>query len=158
MSLRDADWGKAPPDPLTMPARFTGLLWRRSLAFMFDAAIVWTLNLALAVVFGLAGLLTFGLLWPLGALALAVFPIAYHTYFLGSNGATPGMALFDVELRSWNGRRVDYLQALLQTALFYTTVPMTGGLILIVSLFTERRRTAHDILAGTLALRRAEDA
>ncbi len=154
LSLDDYAWEETPPDPLSEPGFYEGLLWRRSLGFLVDAMIVSALNLALATAFWVAGVLTFGLLWPLGALALAIFPVAYHTYFLGRGGATPGMSLFKVELRHWNGKRLDYLQAFLQTALFYTTVPLTGGLILAVSLFSDRRRTLHDILAGTLALRR----
>ncbi len=155
LSLSDSAWGAAPPDPLSAPGYYHGLLWRRSLGFLADAMLVTALNLALAIAFWLGGVLTLGLLWPLGAIVLAVLPLAYHSYFLGRGGATPGMALFDVELRHWTGKRLDYPQALLQTALFYTTVPMTGGLILAVSLFNDRRRTLHDILAGTLALRHA---
>ncbi len=154
LSLGDSAWDKAPPDPLSAPGCFDGLLWRRSLGFLIDVVLVSTLNAALAVAFWLAGVLTLGLLWPLGALALAILPVAYHTYFIGSRGATPGMALFDVQLHDWTGKRLDYAQAFLQTALFYTTVPLTGGLVLAVSLFNDRRRTLHDILAATLALRR----
>jgi len=154
LTLGDAAWGEAPPDPLAQPGCYDGLLWRRSLGFLADLVLVWTLNICLWVFFGLAGVLTFGLLWPVGALALAVLPFAYHTYFIGRGGATPGMSLFDVELRTWTGNRLDYLQAFLQTALFYTTVPMTCGLILLVALFADRSRTLHDILAGTVAVRR----
>ncbi len=154
LSLADSAWGEAPPDPLSVPGYYDGLLWRRSLGFLADMVLVWALNAALVVAFFLAGVLTLGLLWPLGAVVLAILPVAYHTYFIGHGGATPGMALFDVQIRTWTGKRLDYPQAFLQTALFYTTVPMTGGLILVVSLFNDRRRTLHDILAGTLALRR----
>ncbi len=146
-------WGDAPPNPLSTPECYDGLIWRRCLGFLMDAALVWGLNLALAVAFWIAGVMTLGLLFPLGAIALAIFPIAYHTYFIGRNGATPGMTLFGVALRSWDGKRLDYPQALLQTALFYTTVPLTGGLILAVSLFSDRSRTLHDMLSGTVALR-----
>ena len=154
LSLDDSAWGKAPPDPLSAPGFYEGLLWRRTLGYLVDAILLTALNAALAIAFALAGVLTLGLLWPLGAVALAVLPLAYHTYFLGQGGATPGMRLFSVEIRHWSGKPLDYLQAFLQTALFYTTVPMTGGLILVVGLFNDRRRTLHDILAGTLALRR----
>ena len=153
LSLSDAAWDDGPPDPLAEPDFYDGLILRRSVGFLIDAAIVWTLNVCLGLAFWLAGLLTFGLLWPLGVAALAALPIAYHTYFIGARGATPGMALFDVELRGWNGGHLDYLQAFLQTALFYTTVPLTSGLILLVALFNDRRRTAHDILAGTVMVR-----
>ena len=63
------------------------------------------------------------------------------------------MAALDVEVRSWNGRRPDLLQAFIQTAVFYLTVAVTSWLILLVALFTNRNRTLHDYLAGTLAVR-----
>jgi len=154
LSLDDSAWGTAPPDPLSAPGYYQGLLWRRTFGFLVDALLLTALNVALAIAFGVAGVLTLGLLWPVGALALTILPVAYHTFFLGRGGATPGMSLFNVEVRHWNGKRLDYLQAFLQTALFYTTVPLTGGLILLVSLFSDRSRTLHDILAGTVALRR----
>ena len=46
------------------------------------------------------------------------------------------------------------LQALVQTILFYLTVPTTGGLALLVVFFLPRRRALHDLLAGTQILRR----
>ena len=63
------------------------------------------------------------------------------------------MQFMDVEIRSWTGRRPDYLQAFIMTALFYATVFPSGFLVLIVVLFNDRRRTLHDFLAGTLAVR-----
>lgn len=151
LSLGDSSWDDTPPNPLTEPGYYEGLIWRRVIGFAVDAMLVWSLNLAIWV----AGILTLGLLWPVLAVVIAILPFAYHTYFLGRYGATPGMSLFDVELRAWNGNRLDYPQAFLQTALFYTTVPMTSGLILVVSLFNDRRRTLHDILSATLAVRRS---
>ena len=110
---------------------------------------------AAALVFGLAGILTFGALTPLGIIVLAVLPVGYHTIFLGRQGATPGMRLFDLELRAWTGRPPDYAQAFLTTVLFYASVSLTAWLILLVAPFTERRRTLHDLLAGTVMVRHA---
>ena len=39
------------------------------------------------------------------------------------------------------------------TAVFYVTVPLTSGLILLVALFTEKNRTLHDLLSGTIVVR-----
>ena len=149
LSLSEELWDETPPDPLAEPGYYDGLLWRRIFGFALDAILVWGLSVGLVILV----VLSLGLLWPLLVLVSPILPLAYHTYFLGRNGATPGMAFFDVELRAWDGRPMDYLQAFLQTALFYTTVPLTGGLILIVSLFNDRRRTLHDILSGSIAVR-----
>ncbi|MEE8534923.1 MAG: RDD family protein, partial [Kiloniellales bacterium] len=79
----------------------------------------------------------------------------YHSYFVGHDGATPGMRLLDVEIRVWTGRRPDYVQAFLVALLFYATVLPTSWLVLVVALFNERNRTLHDLLTGTLAVRRS---
>ena len=149
LSLSEDLWDETPPDPLAEPGYYDGLLWRRVFGFAVDVVLVWGVNIGLLIL----TILSLGLLWPILVVVSPVLPLAYHTYFLGRNGATPGMALFDVELRAWDGRPLDYLQAFLQTALFYATMALTGGLVLIVSLFNDRRRTLHDILSGSIAVR-----
>src|SRR5262249_30996178 len=87
-------------------------------------------------------------------LSLLLVPLAYHTLLLsGPRAATIGMRCFDLELRSWHGERPSFLQALAQTALFYLTVGATCSLILIFALFNRRKRTLHDVLAGTVMIR-----
>lgn len=103
----------------------------------------------------LAGLLSFGLLWPLIPLALAVLPLAYHGLLVGGpRSATIGMSLCGLEVRSWTGQRPSVWQGILMAALFYATIGPTGGLVLLVALFNGRRRTLHDLLSGTVVVRR----
>jgi uncharacterized RDD family membrane protein YckC len=84
----------------------------------------------------------------------ALIPLAYHTLLLsGPRSSTWGMRFFDLELRSWDGDRPVFLQALAQTALFYLTVGATGSIILLFSLLNRRKRTLHDVLAGTVMVR-----
>jgi uncharacterized RDD family membrane protein YckC len=64
------------------------------------------------------------------------------------------MRAFGIEVRSWTGDRPDHLQALVQTVLFYVSTAATCSLILLVALFERRRRTVHDMVAGTLVIRR----
>jgi uncharacterized RDD family membrane protein YckC len=149
-----AAWDQAPPDPLADPDLYDGVVPRRATAYVLDLALICGLWIALSIAFGVAGILTFGALTPLGLVVLALLPIAYHTFFLGRDGATPGMRVFDLELRSWTGRTPDYSQAFLTTVLFYASVSLTVWLVLLVPLFTDRNRTLHDILAGTVMLRR----
>ncbi len=64
------------------------------------------------------------------------------------------MRIFDLELRSGFRRAPRaFLQALVQTLLFYITVAMTCSLVLLFALFNRRRRTLHDVLAGTVMVR-----
>jgi uncharacterized RDD family membrane protein YckC len=154
LRLGAADWADGPPHPHDAPLLYEGLLWRRILAYGIDVVAIAVLSVAAWVAAGILGLMTFGLLWPVAIVALALIPATYHTFFLGSRGATPGMRLLDLEMWSLTGRQPEYLQAFLATVLFYVSVSMTASLILIVALFNDRRRTLHDVLAGTLVLRR----
>ncbi len=150
-----AAWDEAPPDPLTEPDLYDSVLPRRAVAYVLDLVLIAALTVGLWLVFGIAGILTFGVLTPLGLVVLAVLPVGYHTLFIGRDGATPGMRVFDLEVRSWTGRQADYAQAFLTTVLFYASIGLTAWLVLLVPLFTDRNRTLHDILAGTIVLRRA---
>ena len=150
---RDAAWNEVPPDPLDDPDLYDGLIWRRSGAYLLDIMAIAVLFAVAWFLLGMLTVLSLGLLLPIKVAALALLPTGYHTYFLGSGAATPGMRFFDVELRSWTGRRPDYFQAFLQTVLFYTTISLTAFLVLGVALFNDRRRTLHDFLAGTVAVR-----
>lgn len=149
-----AAWDQAPPDRVAEPDLYDAVLSRRVTAYILDLALIFGLWLALSLIFGVVGILTFGALTPLGLVVLALLPVAYHTVFIGRGGATPGMRVFDLEVRSWTGRPPDYSQAFLTTALFYASISVTVWLVLLVPLFTDRNRTLHDILAGTIVVRR----
>ena len=148
-NVADAGWRDGPPGRLDDPVLYDGLALRRAVGYLIDAFL---LLLVLAGLWLLV-ILSLGLLWPIKLLVTPLLPLAYHTYFVGRAGATPGMQLMDVEVRSWTGRRLNYPQAFLMTALFYATVLPTGFLVVVVALFNDRQRTLHDYLAGTLGLR-----
>ncbi len=142
------------PDPAAFPEIYQGVLWRRILAYGIDLLCIGVIAVAVWIVFAVLWLLSFGLLGPLLWFLFGLVPLAYHTLLLcGPRSATLGMRVFDLELRSVSGERPSFLQALLQTALFYITVGMTCSLILLVALFNRRRRTLHDFLAGTVMVR-----
>ncbi len=137
------------------PAQFEGVLSRRAMAYIVDILILIGIAIVYHLASGLIGLLSFGLLYgPLVALA-ALVPVAYHTLTIGGpQSATIGMRLFGLEVRVWNGGRPGYLQALLHTIVFFFSIGITGGLILLVPLFHNRHRCLHDIICGTLVVRR----
>ncbi len=156
LSSRDSGWADNRPDPLASPLLYDGILWRRSFAYLTDVALLVCLNVLAHVVLFVAGILSFGLLLPLlWVVAFVPVAVTYDTLLAGgARAATPGMRLFDVELRTWTGERPSYLHAFLWSAIFYTTIGLTGFLILIVALFTPCNRTVHDLLSGTVAIRR----
>jgi uncharacterized RDD family membrane protein YckC len=146
------DWGV--PDPAMCPELYQGLLWRRAAAYIFDLFCIGVICAVAWVVFGMLSLLSFGLLGPALWFAFGLIPLAYHTLLIaGPRSATLGMRLFDVEMRSWDGERPMFLQALIQTVAFYVSVGATCSLILLFAFFNRRRRTLHDVLAGVVAVR-----
>ncbi|HEV3177575.1 MAG TPA: RDD family protein [Stellaceae bacterium] len=151
--IRDIAWSGDPPEPFAAPGYYRGILARRVFAYWVDLFCI-ALLVALAwLVLWLLAIASLGLLSPL-LLLLGLIPVLYHTLSIGGpHSATPGMRLTGVEVRSWTGARPSYLQAFVQTILFYVTVYPTWSLVLLVALFNERRRTLHDILAGTLVIR-----
>jgi uncharacterized RDD family membrane protein YckC len=143
------------PDPLAVPEAYEGVLLRRTLAYFIDLCVIAVLAVLFWIVFAVLWVLSFGLLGPVLWFLFGLIPLAYHTLLLsGPWSATIGMRLFDIELRSVTGDRPGFLQALAQTALFYLTVGATCSLILLVALFNRHKRTLHDILAGTVVVRR----
>lgn len=149
-------WTGTPPDPLSHPDLYDGLLWRRVAAYLFDCCVIGLLLFAGWSSLVVVGLLSFGLLLPLVPLLVALIPIAYHALQVGSrHHATFGMRLFDLEVRTWTGGQPDVWQGLLMAAMFYATLAVTCLLILVVALFNDRRRTVHDYLAGVVVVRRS---
>jgi uncharacterized RDD family membrane protein YckC len=147
--------GAGMPDPAMVPAAYDGVLWRRTLGYLVDIGCIGVIELFVWIVFGVLSLLSFGLLSPVLWFLFGLIPLAYHTLLLsGPWSATLGMRFFDVELRSVTGERPGFLQALAQTALFYITVGVTCSLILVVALLNRHKRTLHDMLTGTVVVRR----
>jgi uncharacterized RDD family membrane protein YckC len=149
--------------PTTGPAAFTpiwddalsaGVLWRRCFGWLIDVVLVllmvWTIWWTLV----LAGLLTFGLSWAL-LVFVPLVPFAYHCLFLtGELSATPGQAAFGLIVRRNDdlGRPM-LAQAVVSTLVFYVTLA-TSGLLLLVALFTWRKRALHDLISGLVVVRR----
>lgn len=138
-----------PPDPLEHPELFEGVVIRRVLAYLIDAAIL----LGFIGFMWLLVVFTIGLLTPVAAVLTPVIPLAYHTLLIGGrDSATLGMRMMGTEIRALTGERPDLAQAFLMTALFYATMALTG-LLLVVALFNERGRCLHDWLSGTVTIR-----
>jgi uncharacterized RDD family membrane protein YckC len=143
------------PDPAALPEAYEGVLPRRVFAYFVDLCVIGVLAVPFWIAFVVLSVLSLGLLGPMLWLLFGLIPLAYHTLLLsGPRSATIGMRLFDLELRSVTGERPWFLQALAQTALFYITVGATCSLILLVALLNRHKRTLHDLLAGTVMVRR----
>lgn len=134
---------------------FDGVNRRRLVAWAVDHVLIAALIGIGFVALVILGFFTFGLAWGVLALFLVVpgpvLLVAYYAWLQGTAGATPGMKVADLELRTWDGRQVGVLQAALRTILYL----LTWGLpiLFVVPLFTDRKRALHDIVSGTTLIR-----
>ena len=144
----------------TVPARlddvrvYDGVLTRRVFAFLIDYAIVLLLLIPFGMLVALLGLLTFGLGWSLFAILGPAVAIVYVWNTLGGpRQATVGMRLMGIRLDRLDGRRVDGMLAVVHSVLFWAGNVVLSPLVLLVALFTNRKRTLHDLLLGTVVTR-----
>ena len=130
-----------------------GVLIRRVFAWLIDVLLIGLICVALWFALMLFGLVTLGLGLPLLGI-LPFVPFCYHMLFLaGPASATPGQsALGLVVRRNDDPGRPTPVQALVSTLLFYATLA-TSGLLLLIALFTARRRTLHDLISGLVVVR-----
>lgn len=144
------------PDPSTAPELFEGILLRRALAYVVDLAMMVAFMSILFVIGLVFSIITLGL----GALALPfIIPVVialYYTVTLGSPmRATIGMYLFDLVLTPTRGRPLDGLKILIHPLIFWITCWIAWPVSLGIALFTPRREMVHDLLTGTLMVRRS---
>jgi uncharacterized RDD family membrane protein YckC len=137
-------------------AAFAGVLRRRVAAFVLDYIVLASLIAVAAVVVALLGVLTFGLGWLLYAILAPVIVLPYIAFTLGgAKQATPGMQAAGIRLVADNGKPIDPLLAIVHSVLFWAFNSVLTPLVLLVSLFTNRKRTLHDVLLGTSVVRTA---
>lgn len=142
--------GDGVEDRLKDPSLTEGTVARRVFGYAADVLILGAIGFAIhLMVFATLGLLA-PLLYPL----LVALPLLYHTYFVQSaSAATIGQRLMGLEVRGLDGARPGLLQALVMVCLFYLTLALTSGLLLLWCLIDDRGRCLHDILSGTLVVR-----
>ena len=133
---------------------YEGVLTRRMMAFVIDYLIVALMMIPFAILVFVFGIVTLGLGW---ALFSVLFPAVALTYVWntmgGPNQATVGMRMMDIRLERLDGQRIDGLLAIVHTVLFWAGNVLLTPLILLATLFLERKRTVHDLLLGTVVTR-----
>lgn len=143
---------QTPADPmfrLQDPALYQGIIVKRVIAYLIDALVLAAISFGMVMV----GVMTFGLLLPLILPVLPVVPLVYHTLTVGAAGsATIGMRVCGIKVMALDGYPPNLLQALVLTLVFYLSIGLTSGLVLLVALFTDRGRCLHDLVAGTVAI------
>ncbi|MER8475686.1 RDD family protein [Mesorhizobium sp. M1163] len=133
---------------------YEGVRTRRILAFVIDYFIVALLTVPFAILVFLFGLLTLGLGWMLFSILVPAVAILYIWNTLGSKDqATTGMKMMGIRLDRLDGSRIDGLTAVVHSVLFWAGNVILSPLVLLVSLFSDRKRTLHDLLLGTVVSR-----
>lgn len=133
---------------------YDGVRSRRVMAVIADYVIVGLLLVPVALLVLLLGLLTLGLGWLLfGMLGPAVALTYVWNTLGGPNQATVGMRMMGIRLERLDGGRIDGMLAVVHSVLFWAANVVLTPLVLLVTLFTDRKRTLHDLLLGTVVLR-----
>jgi uncharacterized RDD family membrane protein YckC len=129
---------------------FEGVLSRRIFAFAIDYIVMAIIIAALGTVIGILGILTFGLAWLLYAVLVPVVVVPYVALTLGGrNQATPGMKAMDIKIIKDDGQPIDWLIATVHLVLFWVFNTILTPFVLLLALFTSRKRALHDTLLGT---------
>lgn len=133
---------------------YEGVLTRRVVAFCIDYLIIGLLMIPFAILVFLLGIITLGLGWGLFGVLFPLVAMIYVWNTLGGrNQATTGMRMMGIRLDRLDGKTVDGLLAVVHTVLFWAGNVVLTPLILLATLFTDRKRTLHDLLLGTVVTR-----
>ena len=134
---------------------FTGTISRRIFAFLIDYVIVLIAIVMASIVVGFVGILTFGLGFLLYFVLAPLIIFPYIALTLGGpDQATPGMKAMSIALSRDDGKPIDWVMAIIYCVIFWASVSVLTPFILLIALFTNRKRTLHDILLGTAVVRR----
>lgn len=133
---------------------YDGVRTRRILAFLVDYLIVGLISIPFAIVILLLGIITFGLGWALFGFLVPVVALTYVWFTLGSGDqATTGMKMMNIRLERLDGRPVDGMFAIVHSIMFWAGNVILTPLVLLITLFSDRKRTLHDLLLGTAVVR-----
>lgn len=133
---------------------YSGVLSRRVLAFIIDYALVLMLCIPAAVVVFFLGILTLGLGWFLYPALFVIVALIYFGMTVGGRAqASPGMRVMGIAVARLDGRRIDFMTAVVHMVLFWILNSVLTPLILLAGLFIERSRLIHDLLLGTVVVR-----
>jgi uncharacterized RDD family membrane protein YckC len=133
---------------------YEGVRTRRIFAFVIDYAIVLLLMIPFGILVLFFGLLTLGFGWMLFTVLFPAVALLYIWKTLGGpNQATTGMRMMGIRLDRLDGTPIDGLTAVVHSVLFWAGNVILTPLVLLVTLFSDRKRTLHDLLLGTVVSR-----
>jgi uncharacterized RDD family membrane protein YckC len=138
-------------DVLPLATRYDAVRRKRVFAFIIDVVVVALLSLLGHVLVGILGLFTFGLAWLAWGAILPAVAILYCGLTVGgARQATWGMAAMGLVFRIDSGMPANFAYGAAHVILFYLSVSFLTPLILLVSLFSPRKRLLHDMVLGVV--------
>jgi len=136
------------------PARLDGVRTRRILAFLVDYTIVLLLCVPAAVIVGVVGIFTLGLLWLVYPVLGLIVALLYVGMTMGGPAqATIGMRMFAIRIQRDDGSAIDGITAIVHAIIFWVAHVTLTPILLIVSLFSTNKKLIQDILLGTVIVR-----
>lgn len=151
------DFGRqAAFDPVRNPELFAGVRSRRIFAFLVDVIVIALLTFGAGILVFFLGVFTLGLGFALYAILPTTVALLYVAFTLGGpHASTLGMRAMGLEMRLWYGSKPYPLLAAVHVLLFWFSVSLLTPLVLLVSLFSDRKRLLHDIVLGTVVINSA---
>lgn len=131
-----------------------GVRTRRVLAFLIDYVLIAFCCVVFAIIVFFLGIFTLGLGWLLYLVLPALVAMGYvGTTMGGPAQATPGMQFFSLKIVREDHARVDPFLAVLHGVIFWVAHIVLTPVLLVVSLFSSKKRLVQDILLGTMIVR-----
>lgn len=142
-----------PFDAYERPDLYEGLRSKRIFAFLIDALAVTILTFGAGILVFILGIFTLGLAWFMYAILPATVALIYTAMTLGGpSAATPGMKAMGLEMRLWHGAKPYALLAAVHVLFFWFSFTLFTPLVLLVSLFSGKKRLLHDLVLGVVVM------
>lgn len=143
-------------DPVSNPELFSGVRSRRIFAFFIDLIVITLFTFGAGIVVFFLGVFTLGLGFLLYGILPTAVALLYVAFTLGGpQASTLGMRAMGLEMRLWYGAKPYPLLAAVHVILFWFSVSLLTPLVLLVSLFSDRKRLLHDLVLGTVVINSA---
>ncbi len=137
------------PDPIKMPAFYSGVAPKRAIAWVIDVAVIALFCLLILPFTAFTGVFFFPFL-------MLVVGFLYRWFTIAGRSATWGMRIMAIELRDHEGRKFQSGTALAHTAGYTLSVAMAPAQLIsmIMMLVTARGQGLTDMVLGSSAINR----
>ncbi|MEL6817910.1 MAG: RDD family protein [Pseudomonadota bacterium] len=130
---------------------------RRTIAFFIDYFFVFILCIVAIPLIAIFGFATFGAGWLLYTILVPLVALTYIAWTVGGpNQGTWGMQIMDLCLVRYDGERLDWLTGIVHAVLFWVAHTVLTPAVALLALFTRHKRLLHDIVLGTVAVRKSQ--